>query len=106
MTEGALLQDILQKYQHWDLEEALVQISYAIGVAEPVAMYVNTYGTSRVDFDGEISEMLLSVFDLRPYSIEKLFDLRKPMYLRLLHMVIWAENQKVKKLLLILRINL
>ena len=80
-------------------EEALVQISYAIGVAEPVAMYVNTYGTSRVDFsDGEISEMLLSVFDLRPYSIEKLFDLRKPMYLETAaygHM--GREPQKVKK---------
>ena len=80
-------------------EEALIQISYAIGVAEPVSLYVNTYGTSRVDFsDGEISEMLLSVFDLRPYSIEKLFDLRKPMYLETAaygHM--GREPQKVKK---------
>ena len=80
-------------------EEALIQISYAIGVAEPVALYLNTYGTSRVDFsDGEISEMLLSVFDLRPYSIEKLFDLRKPMYLETAaygHM--GREPQKVKK---------
>tara|TARA_B100002019_G_scaffold256401_1_gene239752 strand:- start:3483 stop:4457 length:975 start_codon:yes stop_codon:yes gene_type:complete len=80
-------------------EEALVQISYAIGVAKPVAIYVNTYGTSRVDFsDGEISEMLLSVFDLRPYSIEKLFDLRKPIYLETAaygHM--GREPQKVKK---------
>ena len=63
-------------------DEALVQISYAIGIAEPVALYVNTYGTSRVNFsDGDISEMLSGVFDLRPYSIEKLFDLRKPIYL-------------------------
>ena len=63
-------------------EEALIQISYAIGVAEPVALYVNTYGTSRVDFsDGDISKMLLDLFDLKPYSIEKLFDLRKPIYL-------------------------
>ena len=43
-------------------DEALVQISYAIGVAEPVALYVNTYGTSRVNFsDGDISEMLLGI---------------------------------------------
>ena len=63
-------------------DEALVQISYAIGVAQPVALYVNTYGTSRINFsDGDISEMLTGVFDLRPYSIEKLFDLRKPIYL-------------------------
>tara|TARA_B100001175_G_scaffold317687_1_gene335754 strand:- start:3036 stop:4289 length:1254 start_codon:yes stop_codon:yes gene_type:complete len=80
-------------------EEALVQISYAIGVAEPVALYVNTYGTSRVSFsDGDISDMVLSVFDLRPYSIEKLFDLRKPIYLETAaygHM--GRDPQKVKK---------
>ena len=63
-------------------DEALVQISYAIGISQPVALYVNTYGTSRINFtDGDISEMLIGVFDLRPYSIEKLFDLRKPIYL-------------------------
>jgi len=63
-------------------DEALVQISYAIGVAEPVALYVNTNGTSKVNLsDGNISELILSIFDLRPYSIEKLFDLRKPIYL-------------------------
>ena len=80
-------------------DEALVQISYAIGVAQPVALYVNTYDSSRVNFsDGDISEMLLSVFDLRPYSIEKLFDLRKPIYLETAaygHM--GREPQKVKK---------
>ena len=80
-------------------DEALVQISYAIGIAEPVALYVNTYGTSRVNFsDGDISEMLSGVFDLRPYSIEKLFDLRKPIYLETAaygHM--GREPQKVKK---------
>ena len=63
-------------------EEALVQISYAIGVAEPVALYVNTHGTSKVNYsDGDISDMILGIFDLRPYSIENLFDLRKPIYL-------------------------
>ena len=80
-------------------DEALVQISYAIGIAEPVAFYVNTYNTSKINFsDGDISEMLLGLFDLRPYSIEKLFDLRKPIYLETAaygHM--GREPQKVKK---------
>ena len=80
-------------------EEALIQISYAIGVAEPIALYVNTYGTSRVDFsDGDISKMLLGLFDLKPYSIEKLFDLRKPIYLETAaygHM--GRKPQKIKK---------
>ncbi len=80
-------------------EEALIQISYAIGVAEPVALYVNTYGTSRVDFsDGDISEKLSGLFDLKPYSIEKLFNLRKPIYLETAaygHM--GRKPQKIKK---------
>ena len=80
-------------------DEALVQISYAIGIAEPVAFYVNTYKTSKINFsDGDISEMLFSLFDLRPYSIEKLFDLRKPIYLETAaygHM--GRQPQKVKK---------
>ena len=80
-------------------DEALVQISYAIGIAKPVALYVNTYGTSRVNFsDADISEKLTDVFDLRPYSIEKLFDLRKPIYLETAaygHM--GREPKKVKK---------
>ncbi|GIR22120.1 MAG: hypothetical protein CM15mP36_13270 [Flavobacteriales bacterium] len=80
-------------------DEALVQISYAIGIAEPVAFYVNTYNTSKINFsDGDISEMLFSLFDLRPYSIEKLFDLRKPIYLETAaygHM--GREPKKVKK---------
>ncbi len=80
-------------------DEALVQISYAIGIAEPVAFYVNTYNTSKINFsDGVISEMLFSLFELRPYSIEKLFDLRKPIYLETAaygHM--GREPQKVKK---------
>ena len=80
-------------------EEALVQVSYAIGVAEPLALYVNTYGTSKVSFsDGEISEMILSLYDLRPFSIEIMFGLRKPIYLETAaygHM--GREPQKVKK---------
>ena len=63
-------------------DEALVQLSYAIGIAKPVALYINTYGTSKVNFsDGKISEMISGLFDLRPFSIEKSFDLRKPIYL-------------------------
>ncbi len=81
-------------------DEVLVQISYAIGIAEPVAFYINTYGTSNVKLsDGVISEMILSLFDLRPYSIEKLFNLRKPIYLETAaygHM--GREPQKVKKI--------
>ncbi len=63
-------------------DEALVQISYAIGIAEPVSMYLDTCGTSKVNLkDGEISKLLLNLFDLKPFSIEKRFDLRKPIYL-------------------------
>ena len=62
-------------------DEALVQISYAIGIAEPVSMYVDTCGTSKINVeDGEISKLLLNLFDLKPFSIEKRFDLRKPIY--------------------------
>ena len=80
-------------------DEALVQISYAIGVAQPVALYLDTYGTSKVNFsDGDISEMILSLFDLRPYSIEKLFGLRKPIYLETAaYGHLGREPQKVKK---------
>jgi len=80
-------------------DEALVQISYAIGVAEPVALYVSTYGTTKLNFsDGDISKMILNIFDLRPYSIEKSFDLRKPIYSETAaygHM--GRKPQKVKK---------
>jgi S-adenosylmethionine synthetase len=61
--------------------EVLVQISYAIGVAEPVSLNVNTYGTSTVGIsDGEIAERLAKLFDLRPYAIEQTLGLRKPIY--------------------------
>ena len=80
-------------------DEALVQISYAIGVADPVALYINTYGTSKVNFsDGDISDMILDIFDLKPYSIEKLFNLRKPIYLETAaYGHLGREPQKVKK---------
>ncbi len=62
--------------------EMLVQVSYAIGVAQPVGIYVNTFGTSKVkQSDGEIAEMIGKMFDLRPAMIEKEYGLRKPIYL-------------------------
>ena len=61
--------------------ECLVQISYAIGVSKPMAVYVNTYGTSKVDFsDNEISKIVSNLFDLRPYFIEQRLKLRNPIY--------------------------
>ena len=63
-------------------DEMLVQISYAIGVAEPVSIYVNTYGKSHVNLtDGEIAEKVKNMFDLRPKAIERQLKLRQPMYL-------------------------
>ena len=62
-------------------EEALVQVAYAIGVAEPVGLYVNTYGTSKLGLsDGEIASKLNNIFDMRPYAIENRFNLRTPIY--------------------------
>jgi S-adenosylmethionine synthetase len=61
--------------------EMLVQVSYAIGVAEPVGIFVNTFGTSNVKMkDGEIAKLIGKMFDLRPAMIEKEFGLRKPIY--------------------------
>lgn len=63
-------------------DEVLVQLAYAIGVAEPVSVYVNTYGRSHVNMtDGEIAEKIKGLFDLRPAAIEKTLKLRQPMYL-------------------------
>lgn len=62
-------------------DEVLVQVAYAIGVAQPVGFYVNTYGTANVDMtDGEIAKKLQKIFDMRPYAIEKRFKLRTPIY--------------------------
>jgi S-adenosylmethionine synthetase len=62
-------------------DEVLVQVAYAIGVAEPMGLYVNTYGTSKLDLsDGEIAQKLSLVFDMRPYAIETRFNLRSPIY--------------------------
>src|SRR6187399_832761 len=62
-------------------EEVLVQVAYAIGVAQPVGLYVNTYGSAKVDLtDGEISQRIAKIFDMRPYFIEERFKLRNPIY--------------------------
>ena len=62
-------------------KEVLVQVSYAIGVAKPTSINVETYGTSRVDkTDGEISKIVETIFDMRPYFIEQRLKLRTPIY--------------------------
>ena len=62
-------------------DEVLVQVSYAIGVAEPCGLFVETYGTSKVNLsDGEIAEKISNIFDMRPYYIEQRLKLRNPMY--------------------------
>lgn len=63
-------------------DEVLVQVSYAIGVVEPMGIFVNTYGTAKVNMsDGEIAKIVEQVFDMRPYAIEQRLKLRNPMYL-------------------------
>ena len=63
-------------------DEVLVQLSYAIGVVEPTSIFVDTYGSSKIDLsDAEIAAKAASLFDLRPYGIEQRLKLRNPMYL-------------------------
>ena len=80
-------------------DEMLVQVAYAIGVAEPVSVYVNTYGRSNVKMsDGEIAAKIKEMFDLRPKAIERQLKLRQPMYLETAaygHM--GRKNEVVKK---------
>lgn len=62
-------------------DEVLVQVSYAIGVAQPTSINVNTYGTAKVDkTDGEIAKIVEGIFDMRPYFIEQRLKLRNPIY--------------------------
>jgi S-adenosylmethionine synthetase len=62
-------------------DEVLVQVSYAIGVAAPVSLLVNTFGTSKVNMsEGELSKKVGEIFDMRPFSIEKRLKLRNPIY--------------------------
>ena len=62
-------------------DEVLVQVSYAIGVADPTNIYVNTYGSSKVPMkDGEIAQKVMEIFNMRPYNIEQRLKLRTPIY--------------------------
>ena len=70
-------------------DQALIQIAYAIGIAQPVGLYINTYGTAKVKdkegrilCDSEIANVLKKLFDLRPYSIVERFGLKNPIFLR------------------------
>lgn len=80
-------------------DEMLVQISYAIGVAQPVSIYVNTYGKNNVNMsDGQIAAKIASMFDLRPKSIERILKLRQPIFFETAaygHM--GRKNEVVKK---------
>lgn len=80
-------------------DEMLVQLSYAIGVAKPVSIYVNTYGKSHVNItDSEIAKRIGEMFDLRPKAIERMLKLRQPMYVETAaygHM--GRKNEVVKK---------
>jgi S-adenosylmethionine synthetase len=62
-------------------DEVLVQVSYAIGVAKPCGLFINTYGTAKVDMtDGDIARKVEEIFDMRPYAIEQRLKLRNPIY--------------------------
>ena len=62
-------------------DECLVQVSYAIGVAKPMGLYVNTYGTSKIPItDSELAKVVEEIFDMRPYFIEQRLKLRNPIY--------------------------
>jgi S-adenosylmethionine synthetase len=62
-------------------DEVLVQVSYAIGVAQPMGIYINTYGTAKVKLtDGQIAKQVEAIFDMRPYFIEQRLKLRNPIY--------------------------
>tara|TARA_R110001583_G_scaffold86860_1_gene226730 strand:- start:68211 stop:69467 length:1257 start_codon:yes stop_codon:yes gene_type:complete len=80
-------------------DEILIQVSYAIGVVEPMGIYVNTNGTAKVEkSDGEIAELVGQIFDMRPAAIEERLKLRQPMYLETAaygHM--GRENETVTK---------
>ena len=69
-------------------DQALIQVAYAIGIAQPVGLFVNTYGTSKVKnskgqklTDGEIAEKINKIFDMRPYAIIERFGLKNPVFL-------------------------
>ena len=80
-------------------DECMVQVSYAIGVAKPTGIFVNTFGTSKINLsDSDISKKVEKIFDMRPYHIEKRLKLRSPIYFETAaygHM--GRKNQKVNK---------
>ena len=82
-------------------DEMLVQISYAIGVAKPMNIYVNTYGRSKVQMsDSEIAKKIEQLFDLRPKAIERTLKLRQPMYSETAaygHMGTWDVSRKSRR---------
>jgi len=79
-------------------DEMLVQISYAIGVAKPMNIYVNTYGRSKVKMsDGEIAKVIEKLFDLRPKAIERTLKLRQPMYIETAAYGHMGRNSEVVK---------
>ena len=79
-------------------DEMLVQVSYAIGVAKPMNIYVNTYGRSKVKMsDGEIAKVIEKLFDLRPKTIERTLKLRQPMYIETAAYGHMGRNSEVVK---------
>ncbi len=80
-------------------KEVLVQVSYAIGVAKPTSIHVDTYGTSNIDMsDGEISKIVENLFEMRPYFIEQRLKLRNPIYLESASYGHMGRKPEVKKL--------
>ena len=76
-------------------DEMFVQVSYAIGVARPINIFVDTYGRSHVNMtDGEIARVIDQLFDLRPKAIEERLKLRNPIYQKRLHTVTWGANRR------------
>lgn len=80
-------------------DEVLVQVAYAIWVAKPVSLYINTYWKSKISLsDWEISEKINNIFDMRPKSIEKRFNLRSPIYLQTAsYGHFWRKNESIKR---------
>jgi S-adenosylmethionine synthetase len=80
-------------------DEVLVQVSYAIGVAKPTNIYVNTYGTAKVNMpDGKIAKKIYDIFDMRPYAIEQRLKLRTPIYSEAAAYGHMGRNSEVKTL--------
>ncbi|MDX1940565.1 MAG: methionine adenosyltransferase, partial [Saprospiraceae bacterium] len=82
-------------------DEVLVQVSYAIGVAKPTNIYIQTYGTGKVGMsDGEIAKKVAEIFDMRPYAIETRLKLRNPIYSDTAAYGHMGRKSEIKKVLL------